>query len=190
MHCGRTLRGSWTPPAWVTFQKHCFSDSVPGRVENLELTPRVFRSWSESANECLPKLESFFPKEWSCFFSSFSPDKHGALLWIVATLKYWALITYRLITVRFTDTPEFHHRAGCCRFKPHWFLLKSVLPVKLNPPPKPNVNLSTISWLSQAQEHKKIKDYNAELQWKQKDQPWSVCVYLLWKSKLVIYFTQ
>lgn len=44
--------------------------------------------------------------------------------------------------------------------------------VKLNPPPKPNVNLTTINWSCQAQEHIKFTHYMAEMQWKQEGQPW------------------
>lgn len=49
--------------------------------------------------------------------------------------------------------------------------------VKLNPPPKPDINFTTISWFPQVYKHVRIKRFNSELQWKQKDQPWSVCIY-------------
>lgn len=91
----------------------------------------------------------------------------------------------QLNTVRFIDTlhVEFHNCVDCCCLRPNSFL--SIGSVKLNPPPKPKVNLTTVSWSCQAQKHVRIVAYEAELWWRAKDQPWRVCVHLLWKSKAV-----
>lgn len=46
--------------------------------------------------------------------------------------------------------------------------------VKLNPPPKPVINLTTISWVPYFTRNVRISFYKTQLQFKQKDQPWSV----------------
>ncbi|KAM3623444.1 uncharacterized protein V6R79_011307 [Siganus canaliculatus] len=44
--------------------------------------------------------------------------------------------------------------------------------IKLNPPPKPHVNYTTVSWLPQVGKLR-IRNYNCELQWKRADQSWN-----------------
>lgn len=51
--------------------------------------------------------------------------------------------------------------------------------VKLNPPPKPQINFSTVSWYPQVSEHQEILLYTSQLQWKQEDQSWSVGIYFV-----------
>lgn len=72
--------------------------------------------------------------------------------------------------------------------------------VKVNPPPKPEVNITTLSWLSHVSKHEGITHFSSELQWKQKEQQWSVSKYFIttqkektggfinnrWKNKLLI----
>ncbi|XP_023143161.1 uncharacterized protein LOC111579883 [Amphiprion ocellaris] len=68
--------------------------------------------------------------------------------------------------------------------------------IKLDAPPKPNINFTTVSWLVQDMEHREIKHYNTVLQWKQQAQPWNdatlqpnpckkECHYQLEKQKLI-----
>ncbi|KAL3996874.1 myotubularin-related protein 14 [Sarotherodon galilaeus] len=55
-------------------------------------------------------------------------------------------------------------------------LITSYMPschIKVNPPPEPEVNFTSVSWLSQVPEHERISSYRTELQWKQQDQSWS-----------------
>lgn len=43
--------------------------------------------------------------------------------------------------------------------------------IKLDAPPKPDINSTALSWT--VPEHRRVHDYNTELQWKQQDQPWN-----------------
>ncbi|XP_019215882.1 interleukin-2 receptor subunit beta [Oreochromis niloticus] len=52
-------------------------------------------------------------------------------------------------------------------------LYKPFCHIKVNPPSKPEVNVTSVSWLSQDPEHERISSYRSELQWKQQDQSWS-----------------
>ncbi|XP_042340772.1 uncharacterized protein LOC121941886 isoform X2 [Plectropomus leopardus] len=45
--------------------------------------------------------------------------------------------------------------------------------IKLNPPPQPDVNFTTVTWNTQKAMLTKIESYFSQLQWKQKDQSWS-----------------
>lgn len=45
--------------------------------------------------------------------------------------------------------------------------------IKLNPPGKPAINDTTASWRPQVKEHKGIKKYTCQLQWRSWDQSWS-----------------
>ncbi|KAM4585098.1 uncharacterized protein PAE49_004449 isoform 1-T2 [Odontesthes bonariensis] len=45
--------------------------------------------------------------------------------------------------------------------------------VKVNPPSKPYVNSTIVSWFTQDPTHPRISSYSSQLQWKQKDQSWS-----------------
>ncbi|XP_029368582.1 uncharacterized protein LOC115049999 isoform X2 [Echeneis naucrates] len=45
--------------------------------------------------------------------------------------------------------------------------------VKPNPPGKPEVNLTTVSWLAEINTHRSLQQYYCQLQWKTKDQPWT-----------------
>lgn len=45
--------------------------------------------------------------------------------------------------------------------------------VKVNPPGKPIVNLTTVTWLAEVTEHSKIKKYETQIQWKLKDISWN-----------------
>lgn len=51
--------------------------------------------------------------------------------------------------------------------------------VKLNPPPEPIINFTTISWLPNSTKNMRLTEYGSELQFKQKDQPWSVCMHFV-----------
>ncbi|XP_056880735.1 uncharacterized protein LOC130521113 [Takifugu flavidus] len=44
--------------------------------------------------------------------------------------------------------------------------------IKLNPPPKPEVNLTTVVWFPQYPRHLRFKEYCGQLQLRQQDQPW------------------
>ncbi|XP_041838241.1 uncharacterized protein LOC121637945 isoform X2 [Melanotaenia boesemani] len=44
--------------------------------------------------------------------------------------------------------------------------------IKLNPPAKPNVNSTTVSWSNKVTKHIRIDEYESQLQWKQIDQSW------------------
>nr|XP_024658645.1 interleukin-2 receptor subunit beta-like [Maylandia zebra]XP_024658646.1 interleukin-2 receptor subunit beta-like [Maylandia zebra] len=55
-------------------------------------------------------------------------------------------------------------------------LITSYMPschIKVNPPSKPEVNVTSVSWLSEDPEHEMIRSYESEVQWKQQDQSWS-----------------
>ncbi|XP_056880918.1 uncharacterized protein LOC130521359 [Takifugu flavidus] len=54
--------------------------------------------------------------------------------------------------------------------------------IKLNPPPKPEVNLTTVVWFPQYPRHLRFKEYCGQLQLRQQDQPWR---YVFMKSDLV-----
>ncbi|XP_038568710.1 cytokine receptor common subunit beta-like isoform X2 [Micropterus salmoides] len=45
--------------------------------------------------------------------------------------------------------------------------------IKLNPPPKPDVNSTAISWFPQVNKHERIRLYISQLQWKREDCSWS-----------------
>ncbi|XP_045904500.1 uncharacterized protein LOC123970488 [Micropterus dolomieu] len=45
--------------------------------------------------------------------------------------------------------------------------------IKLNPPPKPDVNSTAISWFPQVNKHGRITSYISQLQWKREDCSWS-----------------
>ncbi|XP_069024424.1 uncharacterized protein [Embiotoca jacksoni] len=49
---------------------------------------------------------------------------------------------------------------------------KPVCHVKLNPPGKPDINFTSVSWFSQVPKHDQISHYSSELQWKQQNQLW------------------
>nr|XP_046229174.1 uncharacterized protein LOC124050547 [Scatophagus argus]XP_046229181.1 uncharacterized protein LOC124050547 [Scatophagus argus] len=53
------------------------------------------------------------------------------------------------------------------------FLYKPACHIKLNPPPVPNINFTTISWLTQDPNHRRITEFASQLQWKKMDQSWS-----------------
>ncbi|XP_061598952.1 uncharacterized protein LOC133461605 [Cololabis saira] len=44
--------------------------------------------------------------------------------------------------------------------------------IKVNPPGKPHVNLTTVSWHPQIPQHIRIKDFETQLEWKQQDKSW------------------
>ncbi|KAM6941329.1 uncharacterized protein PEZ65_003363 isoform 2-T2 [Lycodopsis pacificus] len=44
--------------------------------------------------------------------------------------------------------------------------------IKLHPPPRPDVNFTTVSWFPQVTKHNSIDEYRSELQWKHEDQSW------------------
>ncbi|MEQ2311862.1 hypothetical protein AMECASPLE_024879, partial [Ameca splendens] len=44
--------------------------------------------------------------------------------------------------------------------------------IKVNPPGKPTINQTTVTWHSLVEKHKVIKDFHYQLQWKQKDESW------------------
>ncbi|KAK5605150.1 hypothetical protein CRENBAI_024950 [Crenichthys baileyi] len=44
--------------------------------------------------------------------------------------------------------------------------------IKVNPPGKPNVNQTTVTWFTQVEKHKMIRNFRYQLQWKQKDESW------------------
>lgn len=48
--------------------------------------------------------------------------------------------------------------------------------VKLNPPPKPEVNLTTVVWFPQVTRHMRISKYSGQLQLRKLDEPWMVCI--------------
>ncbi|MEQ2271802.1 hypothetical protein XENORESO_009523 [Xenotaenia resolanae] len=50
---------------------------------------------------------------------------------------------------------------------------KPVCHIKVNPPGKPNVNQTTVTWFTQVKMHMRITDFLSELQWKQKDKSWN-----------------
>ncbi|KAM9770035.1 uncharacterized protein ACNS7B_007399 isoform 2-T4 [Menidia menidia] len=50
---------------------------------------------------------------------------------------------------------------------------KPVCHVKPNPPPKPCVNSTSVSWLTQVSPNMLIPNYGSQLQWKQMDQSWN-----------------
>ncbi|KAM9770036.1 uncharacterized protein ACNS7B_007423 [Menidia menidia] len=50
---------------------------------------------------------------------------------------------------------------------------KPVCHVKPNPPPKPCVNSTSVSWLTQVSPNMMIPNYGSQLQWKQMDQSWN-----------------
>uniref|UniRef100_A0A3Q2VBF8 Interleukin-2 receptor subunit beta-like n=2 Tax=Haplochromis burtoni TaxID=8153 RepID=A0A3Q2VBF8_HAPBU len=55
-------------------------------------------------------------------------------------------------------------------------LITSYMPschIKVNPPSKPEVNVTSVSWLSEDPKHEMISSYESEVQWKQQDQSWS-----------------
>ncbi|MEQ2267415.1 hypothetical protein XENORESO_005650, partial [Xenotaenia resolanae] len=43
---------------------------------------------------------------------------------------------------------------------------------KVNPPGKPTINQTTVTWLTQVEKHRRIKNFRYQLQWKQKDESW------------------
>lgn len=45
--------------------------------------------------------------------------------------------------------------------------------IKVNPPPKPEVNVTAVSWFSDVHEDTRISEFSSQLQWKQKEQQWS-----------------
>uniref|UniRef100_A0A3B5KAV2 Interleukin-2 receptor subunit beta N-terminal domain-containing protein n=1 Tax=Takifugu rubripes TaxID=31033 RepID=A0A3B5KAV2_TAKRU len=44
--------------------------------------------------------------------------------------------------------------------------------IKLNPPPKPEVNLTTVVWFPQYPHNRRLEEYCGQLQLRQQDQPW------------------
>ncbi|XP_034388578.1 uncharacterized protein LOC117730728 isoform X3 [Cyclopterus lumpus] len=45
--------------------------------------------------------------------------------------------------------------------------------IKLDPPPPPKVNSSTVSWVPRAAAHGRLSSYSSQLQWKQEAQSWT-----------------
>ncbi|MEQ2313060.1 hypothetical protein AMECASPLE_037726, partial [Ameca splendens] len=45
--------------------------------------------------------------------------------------------------------------------------------VKVNPPGKPNVNQTTVTWFTHVKKFTRITGFLSELQWKQKDKSWN-----------------
>ncbi|XP_030597871.1 interleukin-2 receptor subunit beta-like isoform X2 [Archocentrus centrarchus] len=62
---------------------------------------------------------------------------------------------------------------SCNHMKPVITSYKPYCHIRVNPPGRPEVNFTTISWLSQLTEHSMIDLYKSEVQWKQQDQSWS-----------------
>ncbi|XP_030594034.1 uncharacterized protein LOC115786128 [Archocentrus centrarchus] len=62
---------------------------------------------------------------------------------------------------------------SCNHMKPVITSYKPSCHIRVNPPGRPEVNFTTISWLSQLTEHSMIVLYKTEVQWKQQDQSWS-----------------
>nr|XP_015799031.2 uncharacterized protein LOC107375162 isoform X1 [Nothobranchius furzeri]XP_015799032.2 uncharacterized protein LOC107375162 isoform X1 [Nothobranchius furzeri] len=52
-------------------------------------------------------------------------------------------------------------------------LYKPACYIKLSPPEKPDVNINTVSWVPQVEEHDMISMYASQLEWKHQDQSWS-----------------
>ncbi|XP_056227240.1 interleukin-2 receptor subunit beta-like [Seriola aureovittata] len=50
---------------------------------------------------------------------------------------------------------------------------KPVCHIKLNPPVKPDINFTTISWFPQVAPYSRLNVYASQLQWKTEDQSWS-----------------
>ncbi|KAG7239504.1 hypothetical protein INR49_028876 [Caranx melampygus] len=50
---------------------------------------------------------------------------------------------------------------------------RPVCHIKVPPPGKPVINLTTVSWHPQVRINGKLKDFESQLQWKKKDQSWS-----------------
>ncbi|XP_022070780.1 interleukin-2 receptor subunit beta-like [Acanthochromis polyacanthus] len=63
--------------------------------------------------------------------------------------------------------------------------------VKLDAPPKPNINLTTVSWLAQVTKHREIYVFNTELQCKKQNRPWTVCDCILqWNLNKDVFHCQ
>ncbi|XP_017297367.2 interleukin-2 receptor subunit beta [Kryptolebias marmoratus] len=45
--------------------------------------------------------------------------------------------------------------------------------IKVNPPGKPNVSFTTVSWFTQVTKHVMIPSFDSQLEWKRQDQSWS-----------------
>lgn len=69
---------------------------------------------------------------------------------------------------------EFSNHASAPLTPLHLTDTMSLSLVQLNPPPKPKVNLTTVFWFPQVTEHKRIDQYNSQLQLRRRGQPWVV----------------
>ncbi|XP_067441507.1 uncharacterized protein [Thunnus thynnus] len=50
--------------------------------------------------------------------------------------------------------------------------------IKLNPPEKPEINFTTISWIPMVTRNRFFESFTSQLQWKREDQPWSEAITL------------
>ncbi|XP_030594689.1 uncharacterized protein LOC115786601 [Archocentrus centrarchus] len=87
-----------------------------------------------------------------------------------------ALKTCSLIFISDHTFSSFHvlsFNLSCNHMKPVITSYKPYCHIRVNPPGRPEVNFTTISWLSQLTKHSMISSYKTEVQWKQQDQSWS-----------------
>ncbi|KAM3622609.1 uncharacterized protein V6R79_000968 [Siganus canaliculatus] len=74
---------------------------------------------------------------------------------------------------RFQSFDKLNFTLSCSTMKLSWSMTyRPICHIKLNPPPKPHVNYTTVSWLPQVG-NLRIRIYNCELQWKRVDQSWN-----------------
>nr|XP_015799030.2 uncharacterized protein LOC107375161 [Nothobranchius furzeri] len=73
-------------------------------------------------------------------------------------------VTYDEISIHVSCLPSNHRET---------FLYKPACHIKLSHPEKPDVNITTVSWIPQANKHENVQLYVSQLEWKRQDQSWS-----------------
>ncbi|KAM4584430.1 uncharacterized protein PAE49_003988 isoform 1-T2 [Odontesthes bonariensis] len=104
------------------------------------------------------------PYSASCTLQPVDPSKPAIRKCSLIFQTTYIFLKYHILSINLSCIPP--EKSQIISYRPNCH-------VKVNPPSKPYVNSTIVSWFTQDSTHQRIKFYNSQLQWKQKDQSWS-----------------